>query len=498
MQKKLENNMFYQLFLKAAGIGLLAYAVAFAVWTVFFTETGNGDNVEHIHSTWLVSMGKVPYRDFFQHHNPLLWYIFAPLIKLFNNPLALLDAAHGVGLIGGIITFYITYKTCVRFFSSRLGALLSLVVLCPPYYYIYCFNYNPDTFMALFFALGFYNLLAYWQDARLKNLAISFFAFFTAFLFTQKILVVLAFLSVASLFVFYKKKTKLGDIGYALLLPVFGTILFVALLYNADALKIYWISNYPFNIRMQEYYGFNKIAVLDWQMLVIAAGISVLSIICLFFSQNLNYKIVAVLFIIELLLRSFYFSIAPYYMLPLMVYMCCLNSVFIDKINQKCPILLLLIIGVGGYYAAISKPRYVAGRGQDRSFARFLAANITPCDYILNSFLGNQSIMDKDLHYYWAMLGHIDIAGAEMKIAPLPNVNELVIKYKPKLIFTGIYWNNYYKNRGINEPVQQVAPEIVDRFYLPTPFSEFYILKYEYRKKDCRYNPESKEWLYAD
>ena len=36
------------------------YIIAFSFWTIFYTETGNGDNVEHIHSTWLVSQGKVP------------------------------------------------------------------------------------------------------------------------------------------------------------------------------------------------------------------------------------------------------------------------------------------------------------------------------------------------------------------------------------------------------------------------------------------------------
>ena len=45
--------------------------------------TQNGDNVEHLHSSFLVASGLVPYKDFFQHHNPLMWYLFAPVMKLF-------------------------------------------------------------------------------------------------------------------------------------------------------------------------------------------------------------------------------------------------------------------------------------------------------------------------------------------------------------------------------------------------------------------------------
>ena len=41
-----------------------------------------GDVMEHIHASYMVFSGKVPYRDFFQHHNPLLWYIFSPFVGL--------------------------------------------------------------------------------------------------------------------------------------------------------------------------------------------------------------------------------------------------------------------------------------------------------------------------------------------------------------------------------------------------------------------------------
>lgn len=82
----------------------------------FFTETGNGDNVEHIHATWLVAYGEVPYRDFFQHHNPLLWYLFAPVIRLLGgNALQILDAAHAMALSAGFAFLFIVYKICTRF-----------------------------------------------------------------------------------------------------------------------------------------------------------------------------------------------------------------------------------------------------------------------------------------------------------------------------------------------------------------------------------------------
>lgn len=478
---------------------LLIYALCFAGWTLFFTETGNGDNVEHIHSTWLVAYGKIPYKDFFQHHNPLLWYMFAPFIKLFSNALMLLDVAHAAGIIAGVLAFYVVYKISVRFFAvSGSSALLSLLVLCPPYFYIYCFNFNPDTFMALFYAIGLYYLFAYWEKMKLPALCTAFAAFFAAFMFTQKILMIYAVLGVLSLVVFYRKKTPVSDIIYALLLPLCGSLLFVAYLYHHDALETYWISNYPFNLRMQDYYGYGKIDVMDYQRLIPATILAIISIICFFRSANQYFKIIAILFTIELPLRCFYFAISPYYMLPMMIYVVCLNSVLLEKIMSKCIGVAYILLGVCAYYAATAIPNYLAARGQDRTFATYISQNITPCDYVLSSYFGNQAIMSKDMHYYWSMLGHIDVVGNELGIKPKPDLTKLVLKYKPKFIYGGVYWNSYYQHRGQNVFWQMVEPAVIEQYYMPTPFPDFYILKYEYRGKGCFFNVNTKEWMYAN
>jgi len=496
LNSKCKNLSLYSAWLIIGG--LLAYTLYFFIWTIFNTETGNGDNVEHIHSTWLVANGKVPYRDFFQHHNPLLWYTFAPFIGYFSKAIDVLDAAHAASIGAALLTFFVIYKICIRFFASPVSALTAIIILCPPYYSLFCFNYNPDTFMALFFAVGIYYLFMYLEKKKQLFICLSFLAFFISFLYTQKVLVILFFLGCISLFVFYKQKTPLQDILYALILPCLGLLLFVALLYNAGALALYWKSNYPFNIIMQKYYGFNQINVMDYKMAEFAVILAIISIAFCLYRANIYFKIVAILFAIELPLRCCYFSIAPYYLLPLMIFCCCLNSVLIEKIINKCFYMLFLFLAVGIYYAHISLPHYLASRGQDRSFARYLTNAVTPCDYVLCGYLGNQSIMNKDPHYYWAMLGHIDMAGEEAGIKEHPNVNELVLKYKPKFIYGGGYWSSFDQNRGKSVFIQQVSPDIINEYYLPAPFADFYVLKYEYRGKNCQYDEKLGEWHYAD
>ncbi len=42
----------------------------------------NPDEFEHLHFAWLTSQGQVAYRDYFDHHAPLLHLAFAEWLKM--------------------------------------------------------------------------------------------------------------------------------------------------------------------------------------------------------------------------------------------------------------------------------------------------------------------------------------------------------------------------------------------------------------------------------
>lgn len=64
--------IFVILFLNVLGI-VLSY---------FYSSTAVVDELEHLRASWFVSQGYLPYRDFFEHHHPLLWFAWAPLMKI--------------------------------------------------------------------------------------------------------------------------------------------------------------------------------------------------------------------------------------------------------------------------------------------------------------------------------------------------------------------------------------------------------------------------------
>ena len=77
------------------------------------------DTFEHLRMSWLVSLGNMPYRDFFEHHHPLLWYTFAPLMKILpHNAMLAFYVAKAVAAVCSLLTFYIFYLIFKRFLGG--------------------------------------------------------------------------------------------------------------------------------------------------------------------------------------------------------------------------------------------------------------------------------------------------------------------------------------------------------------------------------------------
>ena len=71
MIKQRIGNMIGKIFSKILSCLLFAtIIVSFYIYGL--NVPPNGDNVEHLHVSWLISQGYIPYRDFFQHHNPFV------------------------------------------------------------------------------------------------------------------------------------------------------------------------------------------------------------------------------------------------------------------------------------------------------------------------------------------------------------------------------------------------------------------------------------------
>jgi 4-amino-4-deoxy-L-arabinose transferase-like glycosyltransferase len=94
----------------------------------------NPDEFEHLHAAWCVAQGQLPYRDFFEHHTPGLYYLLAPLLALFDTATDVTDGWAAIFTARRVMWAFtaavlvLTYQ-CGRLWRDRLtGAVAALLL----------------------------------------------------------------------------------------------------------------------------------------------------------------------------------------------------------------------------------------------------------------------------------------------------------------------------------------------------------------------------------
>jgi hypothetical protein len=128
------------------------------------------DELEHAHATWYVWRHHVPFRDFFERHHPLLWYLLVPFLGLFGETVtaivgmrfAMLALTLGIVALTGALTREVT--------RSREAALVAcFLLLTMPVFTRKSMEVRPDVPQVFFGLLSVYFLAAF---LRLRETAL--------------------------------------------------------------------------------------------------------------------------------------------------------------------------------------------------------------------------------------------------------------------------------------------------------------------------------------
>lgn len=87
------------------------------------------DELEHLHAALTLSHGNVLYKDFFEHHGPVLYLLLQPLVRLIADPIHLILAGRGLMLCFWIAILLLQWRLPRRE-ASALERTCGLLFLC--------------------------------------------------------------------------------------------------------------------------------------------------------------------------------------------------------------------------------------------------------------------------------------------------------------------------------------------------------------------------------
>lgn len=474
-------------------VHLLA-GLVFCLYVACLTDTLGGDTLEHIHSSWLVYANFVPYKDFFQHHNPLLWYIFSPFVGLHAKGLddnIITAVVISAAVIISFINYLYLYLITTRFLSSKFAGIIAAAIAFTPYIVLSIIHFRPDNFMMTAFFAGLYYYFCHIKEQKLWQLVLAFVLFWCSFMFLQKIVFTLLLIGIITFYLLCIHKLRWENVLYAITLPLVLSLGFAAYLYQKDILTIWYHSNFTFNLYIPKLFDERRIGYVWPELKLLLIGSACALLFCLK-KANIYFKIITLIFIAELCQRLLYFSAFAYYYYLLVYTASILTAVFLaEKVFSRWYIWAYVLVAALGwcmYKPAIYNGNIGNPKGRFYEPLNKKIVRLTnPCDYILNGDGTIYNLYNRDPHYYWNLLGQTDVIGAQVGIRPLMNINEVIEKYKPKIISGTPYYDKYASERGLSIVIHRPDTDLINKYYKPMG-NDLYILKPEYSPAKCEFN----------
>jgi hypothetical protein len=232
---------------------ILAATILFILAAVYvqFQKPFGWDELEHIHSSYMVYSGYVPYQDFFQHHHPLMWYVYAPVFAIFTDKIAALWAIKIISVLVGLANIYLLYRISSFYLKTISFRLIAVILSITSI--IFVFNgmeIRPDNLMFSGILGSYYFLLRYFEANDHKNLIASGVLLGISMIFLQKAIIFIAIFNAVLLIEKAIEKAykhafiSLAYLNGALLLPL---VLFAAIILSLGLWQEYYFYNWTLN-----------------------------------------------------------------------------------------------------------------------------------------------------------------------------------------------------------------------------------------------------------
>lgn len=454
-------------------IGISALSVLINIFIGYQAIT---DDLEHIHASWLVWNGQVPYKDFFEHHHPLMWYLFAPIVGMCNRNIMVFFVIRGIMSLVSFATLYVVYRIIKDFISDRITGLLAISIYCASFVVQQTLaQFKPDLFMQLFFMLAVYYFFRFIRDEKQKDLSLCAAFLTIGFLFLQTIIFLALPLGIIGIYLIYTKKIGLKMLAKAAVIPAVILCSAVMFLYFSGNLERYFQLNWIINSQMQSVVPEKATDFSDFYIIfAIGTGCS-LFLLCK--NRNIYVATLILCFYAEFLLRAFYFSPVIYYFKILLLYNSVIISLVLAEIYRKWKLstyvvcLLLLLANLKFFTFENTQADKTL---TTLNVISLISKNTTQDDYVLNSPFLPLGIFNKDVHYYWFFwhfLGKLD--ETLYNYAEPFDINELIKTKKPKLVI----YRKYQFSEKMGGKQFEIDENLLSEYYNKTSMDFLYEIK---------------------
>jgi hypothetical protein len=114
----------------------------------------DADELEHLHAAFCVWRGDVPYRDFFEHHGPALYYLLLPLFMLCGAQLSVLWIGRLAMWLCSLATLGLTGTLARRWGGDRAGLYAMCLLAWSSVFHVTGIEVRPDVPAALLLILA--------------------------------------------------------------------------------------------------------------------------------------------------------------------------------------------------------------------------------------------------------------------------------------------------------------------------------------------------------
>ena len=226
-------------------VAVIMIALIAVVLRVLYVERGNliYDEYQHMHAAYLLSQGLTPFRDFFEHHTPLFYYLAATVIPMEEPSFDTLIQARYMSVSFHVLTVVVAGLWVRRLAGPVTGTVIVLLLASNVCFFVWGCRTYLDTYAAPLLIISAWALPV--RGPSPWRSLLSALAMGTAILFTQK--AVFAGLGPALIFAVRacreighptRRGAYLGDLG-AFILGALMTAITLPILLGVDGFEAF-------------------------------------------------------------------------------------------------------------------------------------------------------------------------------------------------------------------------------------------------------------------